>query len=681
VSEIDPAILEVFREEASERLDRMVEDLIALEEGRSGKEAVDSLFREAHSIKGSAGMVGLEEAAAIAHAIEDVLGTARAADEVPTQLADPLLRATDALRLAVAGKVGVSADVLAALTAAERQHASSETPADEDRAGAPPAKEPVSAPAAKEPPVAVSGEPAEAPPSGEAKRLPERRSIRASADKIDRLLDTVSETVLHHRRVEHLLANGGRGLGHDDERIDEELGRGELLVEDLQDAVLQMRTLPLSAITRPMRRAVRDLAVAHGIDAALEVNGADTPLDRMMLDGLSDAITHLLRNAVAHGVEPPDERERAGKAPAGRIAIRAVQHGSMVEIAVSDDGRGVPRELLHESTESAGLFEVLAQAGVSTAKEVSDVAGRGVGLDAVKARIESLGGDVEMRSEAGVGTTVTLRIPFTLALMRVLLLQRGGQLFGVPLTSVEEVVTVTETVTLAGRAAIELRNRSIPLCDLSDIIGAGAPALWQPPKALIVTSSGRRLAVACDRIVEEQEVVTKSLGILLAGVPGYLGAAILGDGGIALILDPAFLTQAPRSRAPARLRAEPVPSKVLVVDDQFTVRELQRSILEAAGYRVETARDGSEALSRIGAEPDVGLVVTDIEMPEMDGIELLRSIRSEPKNAALPIVMVTARGSEEDRRRGVEEGADAYLIKSEFNQQALLDTVERLLAR
>jgi len=389
-----------------------------------------------------------------------------------------------------------------------------------------------------------------------------------------------------------------------------------------------------------------------------------------------------LRNAIAHGVEPSAERERAGKPPTGRLELHAEQHGSMVSIAVSDDGRGVSAELLSQATEGRALCDVLATAGVSTAGAVTDVAGRGVGLDAVKTLVSSLGGGTEVVSETGVGTTVTLTIPLTLALLRVLLLERGGQTFGLPLASVEEVVTVTQTVSLAGRAALELRNRSIPLSDLADTVGADVPPLCEQPTAVIVASSGRRVAAACDRIVGELEVVTKSLGPLLAGLSGYLGAAILGDGGIALILDPAFVTQAQMLR-PARVRAtaEQLPSKVLVVDDQFTVRELQRSILEAAGYRVETARDGNEALAKIGSEPDVGLVVTDIEMPEMDGIALLRSIRSEPQHAGLPIVVVTAQGDEEDRRRGVEEGADAYLVKSEFNQQALLDTVERLLAR
>jgi two-component system chemotaxis sensor kinase CheA len=237
-------------------------------------------------------------------------------------------------------------------------------------------------------------------------------------------------------------------------------------------------------------------------------------------------------------------------------------------------------------------------------------------------------------------------------------------------------------VSLGGRAAIELRRRSIPLSDLAQIVGADAPPLRDQPKAVIVVSSGRRVAAACDRIIAEQEVVVKSLGPLLERAPGYLGAAILGDGSVALILDPAFVARERRRGGTAvATHADAAASKVLVVDDQFTVRELQRSILEAAGYRVDTARDGSEALAKVVSEPDVGLVVTDIEMPEMDGIELLRSIRSAPEHSSLPVVVVTARGGEEDRRRGVEMGADAYIVKDEFNQQALLETVGRLLAR
>jgi two-component system chemotaxis sensor kinase CheA len=649
VSEVDPKILEVFREEAGERLDRMVDALLGLEAGRVGMEAVKSLFRETHTIKGSAGIVGLHEAATIAHAVEDVLASAREGDAFPAALIDPLLRATDAMRRVIDGETGVAGQAVAELSASSTHVNGAEVSA-------------------------------KTPAGGSAKRSSER-SIRASAEKIDRLLGAAGETVLHHRRLEHLLGEGASQAGNVG-RVEEELSRGEVLVEDLQDSVIQMRTLPLSSITGPMPRAVRDLAAKQGIKVELELEGVDTQLDRMMLDGISDAITHLLRNAIAHGIEPPDERERAGKPPVGRIVLSAEQRGSMVAIALSDDGRGVARELLSEAGDAQALSDVLARAGVSTAGEVSDVAGRGVGLDAVKAHVESVRGGVEVHSEPGVGTTVTMTIPLTLALLRVLLLDRGGSTFGLPLTSVEEAVTVSDTVSLGGRAAIELRGRSIVLSDLVQIVGGAAPPLRDHPKAVIVSSAGRRVAAACDHIIEEQEVVIKSLGPLLERVPGYLGAALLGDGGVALILDPAFVTGKERRRpTPVALKAEELASKVLVVDDQFTVRELERSILEAAGYRVYTARDGSEAFAKVVSEPDVGLVVTDVEMPEMDGIELVRSIRAEPDFSSLPIVVVSARGSDEDRRRGVEMGADAYIVKDEFNQQALLDTVERLLAR
>jgi two-component system, chemotaxis family, sensor kinase CheA len=651
----DAEILQVFFEEATARLDRMVDMLLALESGSPAVEAVEGLFREAHSIKGSAAMLGVREAASIAHAIEDVLAHVRGRDAFPVALTDPLLHATDSLRRAVAGEQGVEAGAVAELAASR----------------------PGSADAAARGPAAKTSS---AAPSTDERGPAEPRSIRASADKVDRLLDAVGETVLHHRRIEHLLGNGS--YGHDDERIDEELRHGELLVSELQDSVIQMRTLPLSSITGALPRAVRDLARANGIEVELQIAGADTQLDRMILDGISDAIAHLLRNAIAHGIEPPEERTRLRKPVRGRVELCAEQRGSLVAIAVSDDGRGVSAELLGRAANGRTLADVLGEAGLSTAAQVTDVAGRGVGLNAVKSHIESLGGELEIESTPGRGTAVTLTIPLTLALVRVLLLQRGAQMFGLPLNSVEEAVTVAHTTSLSGRESIELRGRSIPLTDLALIIGAAAPSLPDTPKAVIVASSGRRVAVACDRIVEEQEVVIKSLGPLLARVAGYLGAAILGDGGIALILDPRFVATArPRGTMPVPRQEHPLASKVLVVDDQFTVRELQRSILEAAGYRVATARDGSEALARVVSEPDVALVLTDIEMPEMDGIELLRSIRSEPQRSTLPVVVVTARDGEEDRRRGAEAGADAYIVKGEFDQQALLATVGRLLTR
>jgi two-component system chemotaxis sensor kinase CheA len=624
----DPEILAVFREEAGERLDHMVEALLALESGQGGPDAVDSLFRDAHSIKGSAGMVGIEAAQAIAHTIEDSLEGPREQGAFPPELVDPLLRATDELRRVVTG--------------ADSPDPEHERPAT-----------------------------VEAPTNGAAP------SMRMSAVKVDRLLDAVGETVLHNRRLEHLVGQTG-----EDEHLEREIGQGDLLLDELQDSVIQMRTLPLSSITGPLPRAVRDLAADHHKEVELDIKGAETQLDRVILEGISDSIAHVLRNAVAHGIESPEERERAGKPARGRIELRAEQRGGMVAIELADDGRGVAPEVMAQAGSGVPLADVLSAAGFSTASEVSDVSGRGVGLDAVKAHVESLRGALEVESEPGRGTTITMLLPLTLAVLRVLLFDRGTQTFGLPLASVEEAITVADTLTLGGRQSIELRGQPLPLTDLAHIVGAAAPDLDRDRQAVVVASSGRRVAAVCDRITGEQEVVVKSMGPLLASVPAYLGAAICDDGGIALILDPAFVARGKSREAAEPLApSKPPSSKVLVVDDQFTVRELQRSILEAAGYRVETAPDGREALSKVNEEPGVDLVVTDVEMPEMSGIEFLRAIREHPRHVSLPVVVVTGRGSEDDRRVGVEAGADAYVVKDQFDQRALLETVERLLAR
>jgi two-component system, chemotaxis family, sensor kinase CheA len=633
----DPEILEIFRGEAGERLDRMVTTLLALEAGGPTPDAVDSLFRDAHSIKGSAGMVGMAEVQAIAHTMEDSLEGPRDEGVFPLELTDTLLKATDELR----HLVGL------------------------DNGGDAP-EEPAAVP--------------DAAPSPPAPSVAPQRTMRVGAERVDRLLDAVGETVLHSRRLEHLL--GGDASSADDERIETELEDGEVLLDGLQNSVIQLRTLPLSSITGQFPRAVRDLAAANQKQVALVVTGAETQLDRVVLDGISDSITHLLRNSVAHGIETPDERVAAGKPACGRIELRAEQRAGMVAVVLSDDGRGVPAEMTERVTSAHTLADVLAEAGVSTATGVSDVAGRGVGLDAVRAHVQSLRGELEVETEPGRGTVTTMLLPLTLALLHVLLAERGGQTYGVPLASVEEVVDATTTLSLGGHEAIEVRGRSVPLADLAQIVGAFAPALGDAASALIVSSSRRRVAVVCDRVVGEREVVVKTLGPLLTSVPGYLGAAIGEDGAVGLILDPTFLTLPPtRGRVPGPATEAARPPTVLVVDDQFTVRELQRSILETAGYRVIVACDGLEALEAMNGADSVDVVVTDVDMPGMGGIELLRAIRDDPDRSSLPVVVVSGRGGDEDRKLGLEAGADAYIVKEEFDQRTLLGTLGRLVPR
>jgi two-component system chemotaxis sensor kinase CheA len=458
----------------------------------------------------------------------------------------------------------------------------------------------------------------------------------------------------------------------------------------IEDAVMAVRLLPASAVFAPFQRMVRDLGRTHGKDVRLVVEGGETEIDRKILDELRDPLMHLLRNAVHHGIEPPAERERAGKPRRGAIEVTAEQRGALVEVTVDDDGRGVPAHVLAEAGEGRSLADVLTRPGFSTADAVTGVAGRGVGLDAVAREVEAVGGRLEVASRPGDGTRVSLLLPLTLALLDAMLVERGGQPFALPLASVLEVLRVEATLALGGRESVALRGEPIPLVDLAQAVGAGAAAPPSAPPALVVAATRGRLALVCDRLLGEQRVVVKPLGTLMARVRGYLGAAILGDGRIALILDAAALDREAAGRAAPTPQAEPAAAEarepptaptILVVEDSFTVRELQRSILEAAGYRVETARDGAEGWQRVRRDGDIALVVTDVEMPHMDGFALVEAIRADAEHAALPVVIVTARGDDADRRRGLDAGADAYIAKGAFEQQALLDTVERLIGR
>jgi two-component system, chemotaxis family, sensor kinase CheA len=653
MSVVDTEFLEIFRDEARGRLDRIVDTLLALENGSAAVDAVDSLFRDVHTIKGAAGMVGLDEIGALAHVMEDLLAGARQDGALPAELIDPLLRGSDSLRRHVEGDGEPNDGLIAELTAAQVAGAGS----------------------------AVEAHTPAPPPPGQAAPA-ESRSIRVPAEKIDTLLDLVGETVLHRRRLEHELgaqAGSGQGL------VSDELDIGERLLDELKGAAIGMRTLPLSSIVTPLPRVVRDLAAETGKEVELVVMGAETELDRAILEGLPDPLIHMIRNSVAHGIETPQERERRGKPARGRVELRAEQRGGMVEITVADDGRGISEETLAEARRMGSLTEVLTQPGFSTAKEVSGISGRGVGLDAVKEQVEAFGGSIEVRSEPGSGMDVILRLPLALALIEVLLVERAGNVYGFPLASVEEVLSLGATLSLAGRPAIELRGNSIQLADLAALLGDSAEAPAHAP-VVVLTASGRRVAVICDGLLGKEEVVVKSLGPLLSSLSIYLGAAILGDGRIALLVDPAVLVRASAERrgaiaSPAVSAVEPSMPKVLVVEDSLTIRELQRSILEAAGYRVQTAGHGRDALTHIDGDDSIDLVVTDVEMPEMDGIELTRAIRAHATRSALPVVIVTSLGDDEHRQRGIEAGADAYMVKQSFDQHDLLETVERLVGR
>lgn len=689
MSEAAADLMGLFRDEAMQRLDQMDTELLAIESGDADAESVGSLFRHAHTIKGGAGMLGFDDIRALAHAAEDVLAQVRETGVFPPDLAAPLLRATAALRAMVSGSaepIGELLSDLAATRAAlagegegdpgenEPERASPPETASPQQTSSPPGPPVPSAPAAQ------SRAPGPQSPARDATAGAER-VLRVPAEKLDDLLDVTAEIMEYRSRLTHTLGQE-RLLSQD---VSDTIGAGGRLLGELRDMAFSMRLLPISAITGPLPRAVRDLARAAGKEVEFVISGADTELDRVILESLSEPLTHLLRNAIVHGIETPADRERASKPARGRVELRAVPRGSMVEIVISDDGRGVSPEAIEAAGREESLAGLLTKPGYSTAREVTDLAGRGVGLDAVKAYVNALGGNLSIWSQPGHGLDVVLLLPLGLALTQVLLFERGGEVYGVPLTAVEEVVMVAKTFTLQGQHALEVRGRSLPVTDVAAILGMAAPPLADASPAIVVSAAGRRVITTCDALLGAGEVVVKPLGPVLADLADYIGAAVLGDGRIALLVAPATLT---RRVPPGTGATEPEPApdiatapKILVVEDSFSVRELQRSILETAGYPIVTARDGRDALATLDRDSQIALVVTDIEMPGLDGIELTRAIRASAARSSLPVVIVTSHGSDDDRRRGIDAGADAYMTKDSFDQQTLLATVERLVGR
>jgi two-component system chemotaxis sensor kinase CheA len=477
----------------------------------------------------------------------------------------------------------------------------------------------------------------------------------------------------------------------------------------LDEEVRRVRMLPFAEACQGLERVVRDAAQAEGKRAALAVEGGDVELDRSVLEGLKDPLTHLVRNAVGHGVEPPEARRAAGKPEAGRVAVTAALRGGQVEVVVADDGAGLDLDALHDALRGRGMVEpaddrdlvdAIFLPGFSTAARVTNLSGRGVGLDVVKSRVEALHGTVAVASEPGRGTRFTLAVPLTLTTLRALLLTAGGQPFVLASAHVEKLVRVdpSEVRTVGGRAVLAQGGAPIPVAPLADLLGLpddapARPAGGGPGKrpGAVVVAGDRRVAVLVDELLAEQEVTVKSLGDRVRRVRSVSGATLLPDGRVALVLNPSALTRAVPSRAAAATGASPARGsqtarrsapaarkRLLVVDDSVTTRTLEKGILESAGYEVLTAVDGEDGwrvLERQGAD----LLITDVEMPRMDGFALTEAVRRTPRFESLPVVLFTSRASESDRARGIEVGADAYIVKSAFDQNDLLETIAQLL--
>ena len=467
----------------------------------------------------------------------------------------------------------------------------------------------------------------------------------------------------------------------------------------LDDEVHHVRMLPFAEACGGLERAVRDLAQSTGKTVVLEILGEDVEVDRSVLEGLKDPLIHLVRNAIDHGLEMPDERAVAGKAAEGRITVSAELRGGQVEVVIEDDGCGFNLERIREKAKSKGwaipddereLARLVFAPGFSTAPIVTDVSGRGVGLDVVQTQIESLHGGVDVTSGPNAGTRFTLTVPLTLTTIRCLTAVVGDQTFAIPTSTVEQIVRfgADNVGSVGGREMLLLGGSPIPLASLSDTLGKRQlKPLGRDSKilAIILSAGEQSTAFVVDELKTEQEVLIKNLGARIRRARHFSGATLLPSGRIALVLNvPNVVRTALGSTTHSNVIATEgektvkTRTRLLVVDDSVTTRTLMKSILETANYNVTAAVDGQHAWECMQND-SFDLVVSDVEMPRMDGFELTSSIRGVATFNELPVILVTARGTDEDKARGIQVGANAYLVKSSFDQRNLLETIEQLI--
>ncbi|MEO6155537.1 MAG: response regulator, partial [Thermomonas sp.] len=465
---------------------------------------------------------------------------------------------------------------------------------------------------------------------------------------------------------------------------------------ELQEGLMRTRMVPFDALVPRLRRVIRQATGETGKNAQLKLDGAQGELDRNVLERMTAPLEHMLRNAVAHGLETPEARRKAGKPAEGSIRVAVRKEGSEVVLQVSDDGSGLDREAIRTRAIERGLIKpdailgdndlyvLILQAGFSTAQTVSRLAGRGVGMDVVASEVRQLGGTLDISSIPGEGTMFTLRLPQTLAVTQAVFVKIGDTQFAVPIASVRGVGRITRDELASAETTYRYGGEDYDLHDLGRLVGTGtakAEGQLQMP-LLLVRSGDLRAAVVIDQVLGNREIVVKSGGPQLASVPGIFGATIMGDGSVVVILDVAPLvrrqTTMQRDATPVQPHVEHrhVPL-VMVVDDSVTMRKVTSRVLERNNFEVATAKDGIDALERM-ADMIPDLMLLDIEMPRMDGYELATAMKADPRMRDVPIIMITSRTGEKHRQRAMDLGVQGYLGKP-YQEVELMRNVFELL--
>jgi two-component system sensor histidine kinase and response regulator WspE len=750
-SSVDPFLLDLFRAELENQA-RVLEAGLVRAEADQTAASIEPLMRAAHSIKGAARMVTLDIAVKLAHVMEDLLSAVQHGKRRLTSSdVDLLLSANDVfLRLTavesglVPAALEADAEAISAITQALTQAFTNPSPA--PKAALEPSKAVDAAPA----PQAVA---AAAAASGAAK--PAERaddgSVRVFVENLNRLTGLAGECLVEARSLKPLSAalyrikQGQRVLGTTVGRIAELLEEGavaeaqdklqdaleqverldnqvpahiaefdrfgrklELLTNRLYDESVASRMRPFSDALHGFSRMARDLARSLGKSVAFEIRGESTRVDRDILEKLEAPLTHLLRNAIDHGLELPEVRMAAGKAAEGQVILEARHVSGVLEIVLSDDGAGIDLEKLRakvlerkyataemvENLSSAELLDFLFLPGFSTASKVTEISGRGVGLDIVQSMVREVGGNCRIETHLGRGSRFILQLPLTLSVVRTLLMEIGGQVYAAPLTRIDRLLRLapSDLQMMENRQFCRHGDQTIGLVDAQQVLELPLELAKARPQSdalsvMVLSDFLNRYGLVVDRFLGQRDLAVIPLHPRLGKVPNLSAAAILEDGTPVLILDvddlvrslDNLLGQGSLRKLGRREQAARTGRKrILVVDDSLTVREVERRLLENRGYEVVLAVDGMDGWNKF-QNGGFDLVVTDVDMPRMDGIELTRRLKSLNLGAALPIMIISYKDQEEYRNKGLEAGASYYLSKSSFQDEALVDAVRDLI--
>jgi two-component system chemotaxis sensor kinase CheA len=464
----------------------------------------------------------------------------------------------------------------------------------------------------------------------------------------------------------------------------------------IDSGLREVRMVPAESVFHGLRKMVRDIARDEGKNVALRVTGLDVRADRLVLQALKDPLMHMLRNSVTHGIEPPHLRRERGKPPEGTVTLVLRARGNQLEVTVDDDGRGIDFDRLARRAVERGFISAAAaersdpdelanlvfEPGLSTSQTVTELAGRGMGLAIVLDAVRRLQGQVQLVPRTESGSCFRILVPTSVSTHRLLLVACGANTFAVPLRAINRLLRVKRSAmeTIAGRHVVTCHKQPIAVTRLADLLGLCDGDLPETFGVMVLNAGTRRRAVAVDAFEQERDLMVQSLDAL-ARRREFSGAVLLEDGRVALVLDPSALGEAPHA-APSRLATRELAAaarrRVLVVDDSFTTRTLEKTILEAHGYQVEVAVDGAEALARLQCE-EFDVVVSDIEMPKVDGFALLERVKSDRRLKELPVLLVTSRDRQEDRVRGLDLGAQGYIVKRKFDHQDLLNTIAAVI--